>query len=143
MIAKQTAMLLDMIVSSFMGFSFLVNTDFNTKLLGAALLTFSYAMHQTLHINHYKGNSIALNTKTFYWVLHSLISVFHGNYSQLTLTIPMFILTSYHMFFQDPCDCCSHDSKREKRIRAMRKRINALRRRAENHPTVHDGYKTD
>ena len=141
MFSRQAVMLLDMIVSSVMGLSLIINSNLHTQLFGAMLIAFSYAMHQTLDVNHIKGNQIALNTKSIFWFMHTMLSFFNDDFQNLMITIPMFALTSYHIFFES--HGCSNNCSHSKRARSIRKRINALKRRAREHPTVHDGYKTD
>ena len=140
--SKQIVMISDMIISAIMGLSFLAKEHLHSHLLGLMMICFSYAMNQVIDLNNNKGNQIALNTKSLFWIAYSLLSIIHEDYQTLMITIPMFVLTSYHTFFAD-VHGCSAECMHSKRARYMRKRINALKKRARNHPTVHDGYKTD
>ena len=144
MISQSTTLTLDMIITTIMGLASIVNDNFHTQLVGAFLLTMAYASHLTLSLGKAKGLSIALEVRSLGWLLQSLLASLHNDFQQLTLTIPMAMLTMYYIFFQD--DYCQHgcSHRNDRKLRRMRKKIHELQMRARNHPTVHlEGYKSD
>jgi hypothetical protein len=150
MFTQQSILALDTSISIILGLFLLFNPtmlsfvdDKVGQLLGFFLLSFSYGTYSALKTRKQKGIEIALQVKSLTWIFKALFIYNNGNNQEFLSTLPMVGLLTYAANWLGEHSCSNHCSHYKQRRNILRKKINALKKRARNHPTVHDGYKTD